>query len=109
MFGINGMGNNLRLAQSFSSDMQLPLASKPSADFGTVEEGFGKLLKDAVQQVNQLEDQAQVAVEGLMSGSGIDVHQALIAAEKASMAFDLALAVRNKAIQSYQSIMGMQF
>ena len=46
---------------------------------------------------------------GLMTGPGVDVHQAMIASEKASMAFEMALAVRNKAVQSYQSVMGMQF
>ena len=44
-----------------------------------------------------------------MTGSGVDVHQAMIATEKANMAFELALAVRNKAVQAYQSVMGMQF
>jgi flagellar hook-basal body complex protein FliE len=48
-------------------------------------------------------------VDGLMSGSGVDVHQAMIATQKASMAFELALAVRNKAVQAYQSVIGMQF
>jgi len=70
---------------------------------------FGDLMTDAIGQVNQLQDQAQTAVSGLMSGSGVDVHQAMIATEKASMAFDLALAVRNKAVQAYQSVIGMQF
>ena len=45
----------------------------------------------------------------MMTGSGADVHQAMIATQKASMAFELALAVRNKAVQAYQSVMGMQF
>ena len=66
-------------------------------------------MSDAIGQVDQLEDQAQSAVSGLMTGSGVDVHQAMIASEKASMAFELALAVRNKAVQAYQSVMGMQF
>ena len=70
---------------------------------------FVSLLTDAVGQVNQLESQAHAAVTGLMTGSGVDVHQAMIATEKASMAFELALAVRNKAVQAYQSVMGMQF
>jgi flagellar hook-basal body complex protein FliE len=70
---------------------------------------FGDLLTDAVGQVNQLEDQARAAVTGLMTGSGVDVHQAMIATEKASMAFELALAVRNKAVQAYQQVIGMQF
>jgi flagellar hook-basal body complex protein FliE len=70
---------------------------------------FSDLLKDAVGQVNQLEEQAHAAVTGLMTGSGVDMHQAMIATQKASMAFELALAVRNKAVQAYQQVMGMQF
>ena len=70
---------------------------------------FADLLADAVGQVNQLEGQAQQAVTGLMTGAGVDVHQAMIATQKADMAFELVLAVRNKAIQAYQSVMGMQF
>jgi len=70
---------------------------------------FADLMTDAVGQVDQLDQQANAAVTGLMTGSGVDVHQAMIATEKASMAFELALAVRNKAVQAYQSVMGMQF
>ncbi|MGA3263218.1 MAG: flagellar hook-basal body complex protein FliE [Terracidiphilus sp.] len=70
---------------------------------------FADLLTDAVGQVNQLESQAHAAVTGLMTGSGVDVHQAMIATQKANMAFELALAVRNKAVQAYQSVIGMQF
>jgi flagellar hook-basal body complex protein FliE len=72
-------------------------------------EPFSDLLTDAVGQVSQLEDQARAAVDGLMAGTGIDVHQAMIATQKASMAFELALAVRNKAVQAYQQVIGMQF
>jgi flagellar hook-basal body complex protein FliE len=70
---------------------------------------FSELLTDAVGQVDQLEAQAHTAVAGLMTGSGVDVHQAMIATEKANMAFELALAVRNKAVQAYQQVIGMQF
>jgi flagellar hook-basal body complex protein FliE len=70
---------------------------------------FSNLLTDAVGQVNALENQAHAAVNGLMTGSGVDIHQAMIATQKADMAFELALSVRNKAVQAYQSVMGMQF
>ena len=70
---------------------------------------FSDVLTDSVSQVNALQDQADATVKGLMTGSGVDVHQAMIATEKASMAFELALAVRNKAVQAYQQVMGMQF
>ena len=70
---------------------------------------FSNLLADAVGQATHLEDQARVAVDGLMTGSGVDVHQAMIAEQKAEMAFELALSVRNKAVEAYQQVMGMQF
>jgi len=70
---------------------------------------FADLMVDAIGQVNQLEDEAGKAVTGLISGTGVDVHRAMIATEKAGMAFELALAVRNKAVTAYQSVIGMQF
>ena len=70
---------------------------------------FGDLLTGALGQVNALENQARTAVDGLMTGSGVEVHQAMIATQKADMAFELALSVRNKAVQAYQQVMGMQF
>lgn len=70
---------------------------------------FSDLMTDAVDEVNHLQDQASAAVTGLMTGAGVDVHTAMIATEKASMAFELALAVRNKAVQAYQQVMNLQF
>lgn len=70
---------------------------------------FSSLLKDAIHSENALEQQAATAVEGLMQGTGVDIHTAMIATQKASIAFELALAVRNKAVAAYQQVMGMQF
>jgi flagellar hook-basal body complex protein FliE len=83
--------------------------TSPLTSAGGTPAPFSDLMTDAVGQVNQLETQASTAVTGLMSGTGVDVHQAMIATEKASMAFELTLAVRNKAVQAYQSVIGMQF
>ena len=70
---------------------------------------FGDLLKNAVTGIDSLEQQAAAAVEGLLKGTGVDVHDAMIATQKADMSFELALAVRNKAVAAYQQVMGMQF
>lgn len=70
---------------------------------------FSSLVKDAIDTSSQLDQQAHAAVTGLMTGTGVDVHQAMIATQKASLAFELALSVRNKAVQAYQQVMGMQF
>lgn len=70
---------------------------------------FSDLFTDAVGRVDQLESQAREVVTGLMTGSGVDVHQAILATQKTDMAFEMALAVRNKAVQAYQQVIGMQF
>jgi flagellar hook-basal body complex protein FliE len=101
------------MGSSLSSPVASELSSKTASGLGgTSKTGameFGKIIKDAIGEVDQLQNQAHAAVDGLMRGTGVDVHQTMIAAEKANMAFDLALAVRNKAVQSYQSVMSMQF
>jgi flagellar hook-basal body complex protein FliE len=84
-------------------------AATSTGSLGAASTPFSELLTDAVGQVDQLETQAHAAVAGLMTGTGVDVHQAMIATQKASMAFELALAVRNKAVQAYQQVIGMQF
>jgi flagellar hook-basal body complex protein FliE len=80
-----------------------------SASLGAAPAPFADLVTEAVGEVQHLEQQASVAIKGLISGRGVDVHEAMIAAQKAGMGFDLVLAVRNKALAAYQQVMGMQF
>ena len=70
---------------------------------------FAALMRNAMQQMQTLETNATTAVDGLMTGNGTDIHTAMIATQKADMAFELALQVRNKAVGAYQQMMGMQF
>jgi flagellar hook-basal body complex protein FliE len=70
---------------------------------------FSGLFQSMVQQTSALDAQASTAVTGLLSGQGVEIHDAMIATEKADMAFELALQVRNKAVAAYQQMMGMQF
>jgi flagellar hook-basal body complex protein FliE len=85
----------------------IPAAVLPAATGNDAK--FGSLLRDAVANVQQLETQASTAAEGLMRGDGVDIHTAMIATQKADLAFQLALSVRNKAVSAYQTLMGLQF
>jgi flagellar hook-basal body complex protein FliE len=105
----SGISSITAAATSLPSLAGGSLTSTLSSSQSTASAPFSDLLSDAVGQVDQLESQAHAAVTGLMSGSGVDVHEAMIATQKASMAFELALAVRNKAVQAYQQVIGMQF
>ena len=88
----------------FAGGIAGPAASQPGAAAP-----FADLMKDAITTVQDLGDQATAAVEGLMSGDGTDVHTAMIATQKANLAFEMALAVRNKAVAAYQQVMQLQF
>lgn len=70
---------------------------------------FQSVMQSMVQQTDELSAKAQQAVSGLLSGQGVEVHDALIATQKADLAFELALQVRNKAVGAYQQMMTMQF
>ena len=70
---------------------------------------FGGILQSMMQQTNALDKKAQDAVTGVLNGSGVEVHDAMISTQKADMAFELALQVRNKAVGAYQQMMQMQF
>lgn len=70
---------------------------------------FAGVLHSMVEQTSVLDEKASQAVTGLLNGSGVEIHDAMIATQKADMAFELALQVRNKAVGAYQQMMGMQF
>ncbi len=70
---------------------------------------FANIFRSLADQTSQLDQKAQQAVTGLLNGSGVEVHDAMIATQKADMAFELALQVRNKAVGAYQQMMQMQF
>jgi flagellar hook-basal body complex protein FliE len=70
---------------------------------------FGGMLQSMVEQTGALDQKAHEAVTGLMNGSGVEVHDAMIATQKADMAFELTLQVRNKMVGAYQQMMAMQF
>jgi flagellar hook-basal body complex protein FliE len=84
-------------------------SARTSAAQGNQAAPFAGMFRSMVEQTSALDRKASEAVEGLLSGRGTDVHDAMIATQKADMAFELALQVRNKAVAAYQQMMGMQF
>ncbi len=75
---------------------------------GTPAPNFAKQLQNAIQEVDNLKAETGEMVEGMVSGEVTEVHDVMIAAKEASLAFDLLLEVRNKLLESYQEIMRMQ-
>ena len=72
-------------------------------------EGFAGALSTAIEKVNGLQTTAEEKVTDLLAGTGTDVHAATLSVERASLAFDLMLQVRNKVVSAYQEISRLQF
>ena len=70
---------------------------------------FLDVLHGALDDMQQLQGEAQSKVAGVLEGNGTDVHSALIAVEKADLSFQLMMQVRNKIVSAYQEISRMQF
>jgi flagellar hook-basal body complex protein FliE len=70
--------------------------------------GFGDYLQQAVVDVNRQLVQADAAAEALVTGRSQDIHNTMIAKEKADISFQLLMQVRNKVVAAYENIMRMQ-
>lgn len=69
---------------------------------------FGETLSKAISDVNSLQNEAGKAVDKMVVGEAVDLHEVMIAAEKAKTSFDLLMEIRNKTIDAYREIMRMQ-
>lgn len=69
---------------------------------------FGQFLSDALNQVDNLQKEADAASVGLATGQIQDVHTVMIALQKANLALSLTVETRNKLIDAYSEIMRMQ-
>ncbi|WP_270180465.1 flagellar hook-basal body complex protein FliE [Alkalihalobacillus sp. CinArs1] len=87
-----------------SPTLQAPNSSQPKEATGD----FGSMLKDAIQQVNKNQVESEQMSQKLVTGEVQNVHEVMIAAQKASLSLNLTVQVRNKVIESYQEIMRMQ-
>src|ERR1035437_2755329 len=68
---------------------------------------FKELLNTAIKSVSETQTGADDAIAKLASGQNIELHNVMIAAQKAQLTLELALQVKNKVTEAYQSIMGM--
>ena len=96
--------SSLRILPAESNAASIAPDSGSGPDFD-----FGEVLHSAIDNIQQLESQAETTVAGVLSGGGSDVHSAMIAVEKADLSFQLMMQVRNKIVSAYEEISRMQF
>jgi flagellar hook-basal body complex protein FliE len=70
--------------------------------------GFGQVLSSAIGTVESLNQNASETVQKFLSGENEELHTTVLATQKAELAFELGMQVRNKVVDAYQEIMKMQ-
>ncbi len=71
-------------------------------------DSFVASLKDALAKITEAQTQADVSVQSLLTGHSTNLHETMIALQKADVSFQLMLQVRNKIVGAYEEIMRMQ-
>lgn len=69
---------------------------------------FAQTLMDAIQEVNQAQADSRNLQNSAIAGQPVEPHDVMISMERASMAMQLTLQVRNKVLEAYQEINRMQ-
>lgn len=80
---------------------ELPGQQEPSVN-------FGDMLNNALNSVNDLQQQSADMQQALMNGENVELHDVMIKAEQAGLSMDLLLEIRNRLVNGYSELMRMQ-
>ena len=89
------------IAGAMPQASQVAQAMKKPAE---VESSFGDFLKNCLDEVNKLQVEADQSIEDLATGKTSNVHETMIALEKADVSFHLMMQVRGKILDAYKEV-----
>jgi flagellar hook-basal body complex protein FliE len=95
--GINGIS---------TTSLTSPGNLMPRAD--DADGSFKNFLVDAIQEVNTMQQDADRAVESLMTGEDVNPAEVLTAVQKADVAFRMMLQVRNKMVAAFNEVQSIR-
>lgn len=84
----------------------LPGAAQPSG--AVTGAAFGNTLTSAIENLQQVQQNADALAVRAVSGDLEDVHEYTIAASEAKLTMELTAAIRNKAVDAFNEILRMQ-
>ncbi|UCD17469.1 MAG: flagellar hook-basal body complex protein FliE [Candidatus Zixiibacteriota bacterium] len=92
-----------RLVPALQNQAQFNPPAEEAGESANFSEVFGKL----INSVNSLQQDATQAQRLAATGEIADLHEVMVALEKAGVAMDLLLEIRNKLVDAYQSLIKM--
>lgn len=71
------------------------------------QQSFGSFLKAAINDTNNQQIESDIMTQKLVMGENVELHEVMIAAQKASISLNATMEVRNKVVEAYQEIIRM--
>ena len=90
------------------ADSMSDMAARPSEKDKGQGGSFASLVEKTLSETERLQDSADGMVKSLAQGEITDVHQVMLAMNRADLSFRMMLEVRNKLLDAYQEVMRMQ-
>lgn len=100
--------NGINLVTPSVSGIDFTVGNTISNKNENVVQSFSDYLKNAIKQVDELEKQSRAVAEDFAAGKTDNIHEVMIAAQKADIAIQFTLQIRNKILDAYNEIMRMQ-
>lgn len=85
----------------------IPSTVKPQKTNNVGTENFGSTLTELINDTNQDQIDSHTAIENFVSGQGIQLHDVMIAGEKAKTSLELLVEIRNKTIDMFKELTRM--
>jgi len=104
---IDGITNNLSLSKLAGGGAVPASTSAAGAAGAASETSFADTLKNSIEEVSKLQQDASQAVADLATGKNEDVTGVMTAMEKSDLAFKTLLAIRAKLMDAYEEIKNM--
>jgi flagellar hook-basal body complex protein FliE len=77
---------------------------QPKKNIDIIGESFGDTFSNALKDVNKDQLDWQSTIKDFVSGNGVELHQVMIAGEKAKTSLELLMQVRNKALDMFKEL-----
>lgn len=80
------------------------IGNKQNNQEENVRSGFGDVLKEKLDNVNDKQLKAEDTTQKFISGEDTDIHKVMLDTEEAKMSLELAVQIRNKFVEAYQEL-----
>ena len=95
-----------KIANGSTLDNKLLSPSGPAG--GEKPGAFANMLTDMLSSTNDQINSAEAQSKAMLAGDSKNIHEVMIALEKANISFRFLTQVRNKAVEAYQEVFRMQ-